>query len=81
MCKSCILLELLHVHVFIVAVLCPSGSGRIVDVYAIDFEALSDSGKIVVDVENTGDITAEFSVSWILPTIHYNCNYFIIQWI
>ncbi|XP_019855024.1 PREDICTED: protein HAPLESS 2-A-like [Amphimedon queenslandica] len=39
------------------------GSGRIVDVYALDFEALSDSGKIVVDVENTGDVTAEFSLS------------------
>ena len=39
------------------------GSGRITDVYAQDFEALVGRGRIYVEVENTGDITADFSVS------------------
>ena len=39
-----------------------SGSGRIVDIYATDFEALADQGEIVVVVQNTGNITADFSV-------------------
>ena len=39
------------------------GSGRIVDVETTDFEALVDSGKITVVIENTGEVTASFSVS------------------
>lgn len=40
-----------------------SGKGRIVDTYASDFAALSEKGQIVVEVENIGDNSAEFSVS------------------
>lgn len=39
------------------------GSGRIVDIYAANFEALSGNGEIGVEVENTGEVTAAFSVS------------------
>ena len=39
------------------------GKGRIVDTHATDFEALTGIGEITVEVQNTGDITAEFSVS------------------
>ena len=39
------------------------GSGRIVDTYATDFEALTGVGVITVVVENTGEVTSEFSVS------------------
>ncbi len=31
--------------------------------YAQDFEALVGRGRIYVEVENTGDVTADFSVS------------------
>lgn len=40
-----------------------SGSGRIVDIRSKDFEALAETGEIEVDVENTGEVTAEFTVS------------------
>lgn len=46
-----------------------SGKGRIVDAYAVDFEALASSGKIAVDVENTGDISAQFSVRHIIYNV------------
>ncbi len=39
------------------------GSGRIVDTHATNFTALEDYGLITVEVENTGEVTAEFSVS------------------
>ena len=39
------------------------GKGRIVDTYAVDFEALSGTGEIIVEVENTGEVSGDFSVS------------------
>ena len=39
------------------------GKGRIVDTHATNFEALTGVGEITVEVQNVGDITAEFSVS------------------
>ena len=39
------------------------GNGRIVDTSASDFTALKGAGMLSVVVENTGEITAEFSVS------------------
>jgi hypothetical protein len=38
-------------------------NGRIVNAYATNFEALKDSGFVYVEIENTGDINSEFSVS------------------
>ena len=41
-----------------------SASGRIVSTYATDnFESLKDVGYIYVEVENTGEVTADFAVS------------------
>lgn len=56
MCKCALLTS----HTFL---LFNSGSGRIVNTYATDFEALATNGMVVVEIENTGDISAEFSVS------------------
>jgi len=40
-----------------------SASGRLVSTYATEnFEALKDTGYIFVEVENTGEVTADFSV-------------------
>ena len=39
-----------------------SGKGRIVDTYATDFTALESNGEIAVEIENTGDITADYTV-------------------
>ena len=39
-----------------------SGKGRIVDTYATDFTALANNGEIAVEIENTGDITADYTV-------------------
>lgn len=39
------------------------GSGRIVDTHATDFEALTGVGEITAEIENTGEVTAEFSIS------------------
>ncbi len=39
------------------------GSGRILDTHATNFTALEGYGVITVEVENTGEVTAEFSVS------------------
>lgn len=38
------------------------GKGRIVDARTTEFKALTDIGKMYVEVENTGEITAEFTV-------------------
>ena len=38
-------------------------NGRIVNAYATNFEALKDSGFVYVEIENTGEINSEFSVS------------------
>ena len=40
-----------------------SASGRIVNAYANNFDALKDNGFIYVEIENTGEVTSEFSVS------------------
>ena len=40
-----------------------SASGRIVNAYANNFEALKSNGFIYVEIENTGEVTSEFSVS------------------
>ena len=46
-----------------------SASGRIVNAYANNFDALKDNGFIYVEIENTGEVTAEFSVS----CYHHSC--------
>ena len=38
-------------------------NGRIVNAYASNFEALRDNGFVYVEIENTGEITSQFSVS------------------
>lgn len=39
-----------------------AAKGRIVDAYATNFTAVKDMGRLYVEVENTGEIEAEFSV-------------------
>ena len=41
-------------------------SGKILKAYAQDFEALSKDGHLYVVVQNTGYVTADFSVSLIV---------------
>ena len=36
------------------------------DIYATNFEALVDQGEIVIVIENTGEITADFSVGEVI---------------
>lgn len=45
------------------------GKARIINTYGTDFEALAGDGKIVVEIENTGDISGDFSVRLILIII------------
>lgn len=49
------------------------GKARIINTYGTDFEALAGDGKIVVEIENTGDISGDFSVRLIFD---YYYNYF-----
>ena len=39
------------------------GKGRIIETYATDVRAMAGMGELTVEIENTGEITAEFSVS------------------
>ena len=57
-----------------------SASGRIVSTYATDnFESLKDTGYIYVEVENTGEVTADFAVSCINlnHTINIFCRFLL----
>jgi len=39
------------------------GKGRIVETYSPDVQALSGIGELTAEIQNTGEVTAEFSVS------------------
>ena len=60
---SCIFKSSLNVLSSLHAFISCSASGRIVNAYANNFDALKDNGFIYVEIENTGEVTSEFSVS------------------
>ena len=49
-----------------------TGKARIVDTFAEDFEAMGEVGHLTVEVQNTGEIGAQFSISVAQCSGHHN---------